>query len=84
MRCPRCNAENDRSRTICSSCGYYMYKAVTSSKQMMSPEERAKEDRRLMWSKIKKVLTILWRGLVIVVMTFWIIALILWLASPLF
>lgn len=47
----------------------------------MSKEEIAKLDRQLMWKKVKTVLKWAWRILVILAMTYWIIALIVILAS---
>lgn len=83
MKCPRCKEVNENTRTICSKCGFYMYRNSTTPRSRMTPEEIAKLDREIMLGKVKKVLKWIWRGIVILVITYWIIALIVILASGL-
>ena len=81
MKCPRCKTNNDVSRTICTKCGYFLYRNSTNPRRGMTKEQIRAADRREMLGKVKKVLIILWRILVVLVMTFWIIAAIVYFAS---
>ncbi|MCQ2467464.1 MAG: TFIIB-type zinc ribbon-containing protein [Clostridia bacterium] len=83
MKCPRCKTVNDNKRTICTKCGYYLYRNSTTPRSMMTKAEIAALDRKLMWNKVKKVLTWVWRILVILAVTYWIIALIVFATSGL-
>ena len=47
----------------------------------MTKEQIRKADALEMWYKVRKVLTFVWRILVILVMTFWIIAAIVYVGS---
>ena len=81
MKCPRCKTVNDKTRTICTKCGYYLYRNDSTPRARMTPEERRRADMLEMWTKTRKVLRVIWRILVFLVMTFWIIAVIVYIAS---
>ena len=81
MKCPRCKTVNDSSRTICTKCGFYLYRNDSTPRARMTKEQIRKADTQEMLGKVKKVLLIIWRILVVLVMTFWIVALIVFIAS---
>lgn len=82
MKCPRCKTENE-NRTICKKCGYYMYTGQNAPHSNMTAAQIRAADFRIASKKVSKVLLWVWRCVVIVVMTFWIIALILFLTGQL-
>ena len=82
MKCPRCKTVNENKRTICTKCGFYLYRNDMPKAHMTKAQLQAAE-RQEAWSKIKFVLSWAWKILVVVVMTFWTIVLVLWLASKL-
>ncbi len=73
MKCPRCGVENG-SRTICNECGYFMYRAVDQNRKQMTKSERAREDAKIIWKNVSRVLRVAWMVLVIIVMSFLMIA----------
>lgn len=81
MRCPRCKTENENTRTICTKCGYYLYRNSNTPRSYMTKEQIAKMDRALIWKRVKTVLKWIWRALVIICVTFWVVAIIVFLAS---
>lgn len=81
MRCPKCGFDNDSKRTICSECGYYMYRADINNRARMTKAQRRKEDWRVAKKKVSKVANMVWIVLVMIVMSFWIIALMVWLTG---
>ena len=83
MKCPRCKTVNENTRTICTKCGYYLFRNSTTPRSFMSKEEIAKADRELMWKKVKTVLKWFWRILVVIAVTYWIIAVIVFIAGNL-
>ncbi|MBR6879831.1 MAG: hypothetical protein IKN14_01965 [Clostridiales bacterium] len=78
MICPRCKAENG-TRTICSKCGYYMYHPDVLNRVKMTKGERAKEDAKIIWKKIFRVLRVVWMILVVIVMSLVILGVLLWI-----
>jgi len=78
--CPRCKTENG-TRTICSKCGYYMYRPDIANRKKMTKAQQAVEDTKVVGKKAGKVLKIVWMIIVIVVMSAWLIAGMLWLTS---
>ena len=78
MKCPRCKTVNDNTRTICTKCGFYLYKNDSDPRARMTKEQIAAMDRRVMWSKIKTVLKWTWRVIVFIVMIYWIIVIFMW------
>lgn len=81
MKCPRCRTENDNQRTICTKCGFYLYRNSSTPRSRMTKAQVAELDRKLMWARIRKILKWAWRILVIIVITYWIVALFVILAS---
>ncbi len=73
MKCPRCGLENG-DRTVCSKCGHFMYRPVDQNRKKMTKAERAREDAKIMWKNIAKVLRIVWMVIVMVVLSFLMIA----------
>ena len=73
MVCARCGTDNG-DRTVCKSCGYFLYRAKSQNVKKMTKSERAKEDAKIMWKKVSKVLKIIWMIIVIIVMSFLMIA----------
>lgn len=69
MICPRCNTDNG-DRTICKDCGYFMYRATTQNVKKMTRAERSREDAKIIWKKVAKVLRIVWMAIVMIVMSF--------------
>ncbi|MBO4242340.1 MAG: hypothetical protein IKT14_03445 [Clostridiales bacterium] len=80
MICPRCKTENG-SRTICSKCGFYIYHPDVNNRVKMTKAERAREDAKIMGKKVWKVLKVVWIIIVIVVMSFWILAGLMYLSG---
>ena len=80
MICPRCNTENG-NRTICSKCGYYMYRPGTGNRRSMTKSEVAKEDAKIIGKRVFKFSRVVWIILVMVVMSFWILALLMYLSG---
>lgn len=80
MRCPKCGTENDK-RTICLKCGHYMYRADLSNRARMTKKQRQREDIKEASKNIGKIAKVIWMILVMVVMSFWIIAFLTWLIT---
>ncbi|MBO7426319.1 MAG: hypothetical protein J6U23_11655 [Clostridiales bacterium] len=78
MKCPRCKTVNDNTRTICTKCGFYLYRNDSDPRTRMSKEQIAAMDRRVIKNKIKTVLKWTWRVIVFIVMIYWIIVIFLW------
>lgn len=78
MKCPRCKTVNDNTRTICTKCGFYLYRNDSDPRTRMSKEQIAAMDRRIVWNKTKTVLKWAWRVIVFIVMIYWIIVLFMW------
>ena len=51
-----------------------MYRPVDQNRKKMTKAERAREDAKIMWKNIAKVLRILWMVIVMVVLSFLMIA----------
>ena len=68
-------------RTICTKCGYYLYKNDSDPRTRMTKEQIAQMDRRVIWGKTKTVLKWLWRVIVIIVMVYRIVMIFLWASS---
>ena len=73
MKCPRCRTEND-NRTVCKKCGYYLYRATSVNLANMTKAERAKEDAKIIGKSVWKVLRVVWMVITIIVMSFLILA----------
>lgn len=80
MICPRCKTENG-TRTICSKCGYYMYRADTMNRAKMTKGQQTLEDTKIVGKKVGKVLKYVWMIIVMIVMSFWLVAGMVWLMS---
>lgn len=80
MKCPRCMTENG-NRTICSNCGYFMYRVANQNIEKRSNARRALDDAKIAGKGFWKIFRIVWIGLVIIVMSFWILALLIWLTG---
>lgn len=80
MRCPKCGTENDK-RTICSNCGFFMYRADLNNRARMTKKERQKEDLKEVGKKFGKVFKVIWMILMMLAMSFWILALLTWLIT---
>ncbi len=73
MKCPRCRTENE-NRTVCKKCGLYLYRATSVNVAQMTKSERAKEDAKIIGKGVWKVLRVVWIIIVLIVMSFWILA----------
>ncbi len=73
MICPRCKTENG-NRTICSKCGYFMYRVANQNVAPRTSFERAVDDSKIIGKNVWKVLRIIWIIIVMIVLSFWIIA----------
>lgn len=73
MKCPRCREENN-NRTVCKKCGYYLYRANSVNVAKMTKAERAREDAKIVGKSFWKVFRVIWIIIVIVIMSFWILA----------
>lgn len=80
MKCPRCMTENG-SRTICSNCGYFMYRVANQNIEQRTGAQRAMDDAKIAGKSFWKVFRVIWIGIVMLVLSFWIIALIVWLTG---
>jgi len=80
MICPRCKTENG-NRTICSKCGYYMYRVANQNIEKRTAAQRALDDSKIVGKGIWKVMRVVWIGIVMLVLSFWIIALIVYLTG---
>ena len=58
MRCPRCNTEND-NRTVCSKCGYFLYRANEQNRKKMTKSQRAAEDAKTVGKRAGRIVTII-------------------------
>ena len=82
MKCPRCKTENG-SRTICSKCGYYMYRPDTMNREKMTKGQQALADTKLVGKRVGKVLKYVWMIIVLIVMSLWLVAGMVWLMGTL-
>lgn len=80
MICPRCKTENG-NRTICSKCGYYMYRVANQNIEKRTAAQRALDDSKIVGKGVWKVMRVVWIGIVMLVLSFWIIALIVYLTG---
>lgn len=80
MICPRCKTENG-DRTICSKCGYFMYRVANQNVEKRTAVQRAIDDTKIVGNRVWKVLRIVWIGIVMIVLSFWIIALLVFLTG---
>lgn len=81
MKCPRCQTVNDDGRTICSKCGKNIYKADVNNRMKMTASQRAREDAKVMFKGFYKVFRVVWMILVIIVLSFWLLALMMWITG---
>ena len=58
MRCPRCNTEND-NRTVCSKCGYFLYRANEQNRKKMTKSQRAAEDAKTVGKRAGRIFKII-------------------------
>lgn len=82
MKCPRCKTENG-TRTICSKCGYFMYHPDSYNRAKMTKGQQAFEDTKIIGKRVGKVLKYVWMIIVMIAMSFWLIAGMVWLATML-
>ena len=82
MKCPRCKTENG-TRTICSKCGYFMYHPDVANRAKMTKGQQAVEDTKIVGKKVGKVLKYGWMILTLIVMSFWLVALMVWIMGML-
>ena len=80
MICPRCKTENG-NRTVCSKCGYYMYRVANQNIEKRTSAQRALDDSKIVGKNVWKVLRVVCIGIVMLVLSFWIIALIVYLTG---
>ena len=80
MICPRCKTENG-NRTICSNCGYFMYRVANQNVASRTAAERAVDDAKIVGKNVWKIVRIIWIVLVMIVLSFWIIAALMWLTG---
>ncbi len=73
MICPRCNTEND-NRTICKKCGYYLYRADAQNRKKMTRGQLAVSDAKIAGKKAGKIFRYIWIGITIIVLSFWLVA----------
>ncbi len=69
------------NRTICSNCGYFMYRVANQNVEKRTNARRALDDAKIAGKGFWKIFRIVWIGLVIIVMSFWILALLIWLTG---
>lgn len=69
------------NRTICSNCGYFMYRVANQNIEKRTNARRALDDAKIAGKGFWKIFRIVWIGLVIIVMSFWILALLIWLTG---
>ncbi len=72
MRCPRCNTEND-NRTVCSKCGYFLYRANEQNRKKMTKSQRAAEDAKTVGKRAGKIFKIVWIIVTIIVLSAWLV-----------
>ncbi|MBR6959788.1 MAG: hypothetical protein IKH76_04840 [Clostridiales bacterium] len=77
MKCPRCKTENG-TRTVCSKCGYFMYHPDVANRAHMTKGQQAVEDTKIVGKKVGKVFKYAWMILTLIVMSFWLVALMVW------
>jgi len=82
LKCPRCKTENG-TRTICSKCGYFMYHPDVANRAKMTKGQQAVEDTKIVGKKVGKVLKYGWMILTLIVMSFWLVALMVWIMGML-
>ena len=80
MICPRCKTENG-NRTICSKCGYFMYRVANQNVEKRTGFQRAVDDTKIVGKKVGKVFNIVWIIITMIVLRFWIIALLMFLTG---
>ena len=80
MICPRCKTENG-NRTVCSKCGYFLYRAANQNIAKRTGVERALDDAKTAGKSVWKIVRIVWIIIVLIVMSFWIIALLMYLTG---
>ena len=75
MKCPRCESENGQ-RNVCKNCGKFLYDGKTKNRIRMTPTERRAEDARKGLRITKKILSVIWLIIVVLVMSYLMIYLI--------
>jgi len=80
MICPRCKTENG-NRTVCSKCGYYLYRPANQNIAKRTAGERAIDDAKIMGKGIWKILRIVWIIIVMIVMSFLLIAFLMYITG---
>ena len=69
------------NRTVCSKCGYYMYRVANQNIEKRTNVQRAIDDSKIVGKSVWRVLRVVWIGIVMIVLSFWIIALIVYLTG---
>ena len=80
MICPRCKTENG-SRTVCSKCGYFLYRATSQNVAKRTGLERAIDDTKIVGKGVWKIARVIWIVIVMIVLSFWVIAAIMFLTG---
>lgn len=80
MICPRCKTENG-NRTVCSNCGYFLYRVANQNIQKRSNLQRAVDDSKIVGKNVWKIVRVVWLVIVMIVISFWIIALLMYLTG---
>jgi len=80
MICPRCKTENG-NRTVCSNCGYFLYRVANQNIQKRSNLQRAVDDSKIVGKNVWKIVRVVWLVIVMIVISFWIIALLMFLTG---
>jgi len=75
MKCPRCETENG-NRTVCIKCGKFLYDGRTRNRVKMTPEEIRKQDIKKVARVSAKAMKFVWMIVVILVMSFLMLAII--------
>ena len=69
------------NRTVCSKCGYYMYRVANQNIEKRTNVQRAIDDSKIVGKSVWRVFRVVWIGIVMIVLSFWIIALIVYLTG---
>ena len=72
MKCPRCNTENG-DRTVCSKCGFFLYRPDVNNRKKMTKAQRAAEDANTVGKRAGKIFKIVWIIITIIVLSAWLV-----------
>ncbi len=80
MKCPRCETENE-NRSVCKSCGMFLYDGRTRNRARRTPAQIRADDARKVARFSGKILKYVWILIVMIVMSFLMIAAIQFFAN---